>query len=74
MTTGAPSLEFIGSATTVLRLGPFTLLTDPNFLHQGDPAYLGKGLFSQRRTEPSRQPADLPPVDAVVLSHLHNWC
>jgi L-ascorbate metabolism protein UlaG (beta-lactamase superfamily) len=71
MTTGIPSLEFIGTATTVLRLGPFTLLTDPNFLHQGDRAYLGKGLFSRRRTEPSRQPGDLPPVDAIVLSHLH---
>lgn len=66
-----PSLEFIGTATTLLRLGPFTLLTDPNFLHQGQRAYLGKGLWSRRRTEPSRQPADLPDLDAVVLSHLH---
>lgn len=66
-----PSLEFVGTATTVLRLGPFTLLTDPNFLHQGQRAYLGKGLFSKRLTEPSMQPADLPPLDAVLLSHLH---
>jgi L-ascorbate metabolism protein UlaG (beta-lactamase superfamily) len=66
-----PSLEFIGTATTLLRLGPFTLLTDPNFLHRGQRAYLGKGLFSKRLTEPSMQPAELPPVDAVVLSHLH---
>lgn len=65
------SLEFVGTATTVLRLGPFTLLTDPNFLHRGQRAYLGKGLFSKRLTEPSLQPADLPPLDAVVLSHLH---
>ena len=66
-----PSLEFIGTATTLLRLGPFTLLTDPNFLHRGQRAYLGKGLSSRRLTEPSRQPTDLPDVDAVVLSHLH---
>lgn len=65
------TLEFIGTATTLLRLGPFTLLTDPNFLHQGQRAYLGKGLFSKRLTEPSRQPADLPALDGVVLSHLH---
>jgi L-ascorbate metabolism protein UlaG (beta-lactamase superfamily) len=71
MTMGTRSLEFIGTATTLLRLGPFTLLTDPNFLHQGDRAYLGKGLSSKRRTEPARQPGDLPRVDAVVLSHLH---
>lgn len=66
-----PTLEFIGTATTLLRLGPFTLLTDPNFLHRGQRAYLGKGLWSKRLTEPSRQPGDLPPLDAVLLSHLH---
>ena len=46
------SLEFVGTATTLLRLGPFTLLTDPNFLHRGQRAYLGKGLFIKRLTEP----------------------
>lgn len=65
------TLEFVGTATTVLRLGPFTLLTDPNFLHRGQRAYLGKGLFSKRLTEPSLQPTGLPPLDAVLLSHLH---
>jgi L-ascorbate metabolism protein UlaG (beta-lactamase superfamily) len=68
---GAPSLSFIGTATTVLRLGGFTLLTDPNFLHRGQRAYLGKGMWSRRRTEPSCQPDQLPDLDAVVLSHLH---
>jgi L-ascorbate metabolism protein UlaG (beta-lactamase superfamily) len=66
-----PTLEFIGTATTLLRLGPFTLLTDPNFLHEGQRAYLGKGLFSRRRTEPALQPAALPRLDGIVLSHLH---
>lgn len=65
------SLEFIGTATTLLRLGPFTVLTDPNFLHRGQFAYLGKGLVSRRRTEPARDAASLPDLDAVVLSHLH---
>lgn len=67
----APTLEFVGTATSILRLGPFTLLTDPNFLHRGQYAYLGKGLVSRRRTEPSLQPADLPELDGVLLSHLH---
>lgn len=66
-----PSLQFIGTATTILRLGPFTLLTDPNFLHRGQLAYLGKGFVSRRRTEPALQPHELPPLDGVVLSHLH---
>ncbi len=29
------TLTFGGNATTLLRLGPFTLLTDPNFLRRG---------------------------------------
>src|SRR4029453_10200613 len=37
----------------------------------GQPAHLCKGLFSKRLTEPSLQPADLPRLDAVLLSHLH---
>jgi L-ascorbate metabolism protein UlaG (beta-lactamase superfamily) len=65
------SLTFVGTATTVLRLGSFTLLTDPNFLHRGQRAYLGKGLWSRRLTEPALRPQDLPELDAVLLSHLH---
>lgn len=29
-------LHFIGNATVLLRYGPLTLLTDPNFLHRGE--------------------------------------
>src|SRR3954466_13987439 len=71
MATGDCSLTFIGTATTLLRLGPFTILTDPNFLHRGQRAYLGYGLWSRRRTEPALTPDELPALDAVVLSHLH---
>src|SRR5690242_1318961 len=66
-----PNLTFIGTATTLLRLGEFTLLTDPNFLRRGQRAYLGKGMWSRRRTEPALEPDQLPELDAVVLSHLH---
>ena len=66
------TLTFIGTATTLLDYGGFTLLTDPNFLHRGQRAYLGKGLSSARRTEPAMQVGDLPRLDAVVLSHLHD--
>ena len=65
------SLTFVGTATTVLRLGAFTVLTDPNFLHRGQRAYLGKGLWSRRLTDPALRPDELPPLDAIVLSHLH---
>jgi L-ascorbate metabolism protein UlaG (beta-lactamase superfamily) len=64
-------LMFIGTATVLLRYGGFTVLTDPNFLHQGDHAYLGMGIRSKRLTEPAMQVEDLPPVDVCVLSHHH---
>lgn len=67
----ASSLTFIGTATTVLRLGPFTVLTDPNFLRRGQRAHLGYGLWSRRRTEPACTPDELPDLDALLLSHLH---
>src|SRR4051812_28676302 len=71
MSSSGPTLQFVGTATTVLRIGGFTLLTDPNFLHKGERAYLGRGLFSKRLTEPALGIDELPPLDAVVLSHLH---
>jgi len=69
--TSTASLTFVGNATTILRFGELTLLTDPNFLHQGQRAYLGHGLTSKRLTEPALTVEELPPLDAVVLSHLH---
>jgi L-ascorbate metabolism protein UlaG (beta-lactamase superfamily) len=73
MTSNATTdrLHFIGTATTVVTLGSFTVLTDPNFLHRGQRAYLGWGLSSRRLTDPAVRPEDLPALDAVLLSHLH---
>jgi L-ascorbate metabolism protein UlaG (beta-lactamase superfamily) len=66
-----PSLSFVGTATVLLRCAGMRVLTDPNFLHRGQRAYLGKGLWSRRLTEPAMSPGELPALDAVVLSHLH---
>jgi L-ascorbate metabolism protein UlaG (beta-lactamase superfamily) len=65
------AVTFIGTATTVLEIGEFTLLTDPNFLHSGQRAYLGYGMWSRRRTDPALSIPELPRLDAVLLSHLH---
>lgn len=65
------TLTFGGTATALLRIGEFTLLTDPNFLHRGQRAHLGYGLRSKRRTDPALLPALLPALDAIVLSHMH---
>ncbi|MDX3098163.1 MBL fold metallo-hydrolase [Streptomyces sp. ME19-03-3] len=69
---GSLLVHFIGNATVLLRYRELTLLTDPNFLHRGQYAYLGYGLFTRRLTEPDVDPRHLPAdLDAVVLSHLH---
>jgi hypothetical protein len=45
----AGRLTFVGTATVILELGGLRVLTDPNFLHQGDHAKLGYGLRSRSR-------------------------
>src|SRR3954452_20107605 len=65
------SVTFIGTATVLMRCLGFTILTDPNFLHQGEHAPLGYGLRSRRRSEPALSIDELPPIDFVVLSHHH---
>jgi hypothetical protein len=47
------SLFFVGTATVVLRYAGFTIVRDPNFLHQGDHVHLGYGLRSTRTTNPA---------------------
>jgi len=68
---GGGSIFFVGTATVVIRYAGFTILTDPNFLHRGDHVHLGYGLISRRRTDPAVEIEDLPPLDFVLLSHMH---
>ena len=65
------TVTFVGNATMLIAAGEVTLLTDPNFLHQGQHAYLGYGLISKRRRQPALTIEKLPAIDAVVLSHMH---
>lgn len=65
------SIFFVGTATVLIRYAGFTILTDPNFLHRGDHVHLGYGLISRRRTNPAVEIEDLPPLDFVLLSHMH---
>ena len=65
------SIFFVGTATVLIRYAGFTILTDPNFLHRGDHVHLGYGLRSTRRTDPAVEFEDLPPLDFVLLSHMH---
>jgi L-ascorbate metabolism protein UlaG (beta-lactamase superfamily) len=65
------SVFFVGNATVILRYAGFTVLTDPNFLHRGDHVHLGYGLTSRRLKDPAIELDELPEIDLVVLSHLH---
>jgi L-ascorbate metabolism protein UlaG (beta-lactamase superfamily) len=65
------SLFFVGNATVLLGYAGFSLLTDPNFIHSGESVPLGYGLSTERLTDPAMEIEDLPPLDAVVLSHYH---
>lgn len=68
---GNGSVFFIGNATMIIRYAGFTVLTDPNFLHRHEVARLGYGLRSKRLTDPALEIADLPPLDFILLSHMH---
>ncbi|MDI6103379.1 hypothetical protein QLQ12_32695 [Actinoplanes sp. NEAU-A12] len=51
--TPAASVTFIGNATTLLRLGAFTLLTDPAFGPAGSRVHLGYGAWTRRLKDPA---------------------
>lgn len=65
------SLFFIGTATTILEWEGLRILTDPNFLHEGDHVHLGPGVTGTRQTNPAIDFEQLPRIDAILLSHYH---
>ena len=65
------SIFFVGTATVIIRYAGFTILTDPNFLHKGEHVHIGYGLRATRLTDPAINLEELPPIDLVVLSHMH---
>ncbi|MFN3326436.1 MAG: MBL fold metallo-hydrolase [Bryobacteraceae bacterium] len=70
--TANGSIQFIGTATILLRYAGFTILTDPNFLHSGERIHMAYGLVSAtRQTDPALEVGNLPKIDFVVLSHNH---
>jgi L-ascorbate metabolism protein UlaG (beta-lactamase superfamily) len=71
VTEAGGSVQFIGTATVLIRYQGFTILTDPNFLHKGDHVHLGYGITAERLTDPAIELGKLPPIDFVLLSHMH---
>lgn len=67
----AGTVRFIGTATVLIEYAGMTILTDPNFLHKGQHVHLGYGLTSERLTDPAVEFDELPSIDLVLLSHMH---
>ena len=62
---------WIGHATTLLRVGKKTVLTDPVFLSR---IGIGLGLLTagpKRLIAPALRIAELPPIDLILISHAH---
>jgi L-ascorbate metabolism protein UlaG (beta-lactamase superfamily) len=58
------SVLWIGHATVLVQIDDVFVLTDPVFTRT-------VGQLSPRLVEPGLDPADLPPLAAVVVSHMH---
>lgn len=65
--TGLHAL-WVGHSTYLLRIGPYTVLTDPIFSDRASPV---SWAGPQRTTAPALELRELPPIDVVILSHDH---
>lgn len=61
-------VSWVGHSTLLVQLGRFNLLTDPVFSERASPFEL---IGPRRHQPPGIAPADLPHIDAVVISHNH---
>jgi L-ascorbate metabolism protein UlaG (beta-lactamase superfamily) len=65
-------ITHVGGPTTLIEVGGRTLLTDPTFDPPGRHYRFGWGTGSTKVSGPAIAAADLPPIDAVLLSHDHH--
>jgi len=62
----------VGGPTTLIEVGGWRLLTDPTFDPAGGHYDFGWGTSSDKLVGPAVAADDLPPVDAVLLTHDHH--
>ena len=65
-------LTHIGGPTVLIEVGGWRLLTDPTFDPPGRRYFFGWGTTSRKLAGPAIAAHDLPPIDAVLLSHDHH--
>ncbi|GAA3222024.1 MBL fold metallo-hydrolase [Actinocorallia longicatena] len=62
----------IGGPTVLIEHAGWRILTDPTFDPPGRTYAFGWGTSSRKLTGPSIAAADLPPIDAILLTHDHH--
>jgi L-ascorbate metabolism protein UlaG (beta-lactamase superfamily) len=65
-------ITHIGGPTALIEIGGVRILTDPTFDPPGRRYAFGWGTSSRKLTGPAVSPDELPPIDAVLLSHDHH--
>jgi L-ascorbate metabolism protein UlaG (beta-lactamase superfamily) len=65
-------ITHIGGPTALIEIGGWRLLTDPTFDPPGEKYNFGWGTGSRKLAGPAIAAADLPPIDAILLSHDHH--
>lgn len=63
-----PAVTWIGHASVLVQAGGLNVLTDPMLSHRASPVQL---IGPTREQPPGMALAELPPIDAVVISHNH---
>ena len=66
------ALTHVGGPTLLIEAAGWRLLTDPTFDPPGRRYAFGWGTSSRKLTGPALTPAELAPIDAVLLSHDHH--
>jgi L-ascorbate metabolism protein UlaG (beta-lactamase superfamily) len=70
--TAIVRVTHIGGPTVLLEIGDWRILTDPTFDAPGRRYTFGWGTASRKLTGPALTADELPPLDAVLLSHDHH--
>ncbi|MEO3809123.1 MBL fold metallo-hydrolase [Sphaerisporangium sp. B11E5] len=65
-------ITHIGGPTALIEAGGWRILTDPTFDPPGRLYRFGWGTSSHKLTGPALPAGDLPPIDAVLLTHEHH--
>lgn len=66
------TITHIGGPTALIEVDGWRILTDPTFDPPGRRYFFGWGTTSRKLVGPSVGPAELGPIDAVLISHHHH--